>query len=219
MPPGRATGQLIIGGVGLARYLDPAKDAEKFAPMPTLGWERAYRSRRPRRQRPRGARLRRPRRTSRSSSAAGASSSGEVDAALQALHGVTGAAAAVKTTPAGTQVLVGYVVPDDADAFDHEAALARLREELPAALVPLLAARRRRCRPAPRARSTAPRCRGRCPGAEEGDDESDLERDRAAGSPSSGPSVLGARVASPRRGLLRARRRQPLGGPARVAAA
>ena len=38
------TGELIIGGVGLARYLDPAKDAEKYAPMPTLGWERAYRS-------------------------------------------------------------------------------------------------------------------------------------------------------------------------------
>jgi non-ribosomal peptide synthetase component F len=28
------TGELIIGGVGLARYLDPAKDAEKFAPCP-----------------------------------------------------------------------------------------------------------------------------------------------------------------------------------------
>uniref|UniRef100_UPI0039EDF644 AMP-binding protein n=1 Tax=Sinomonas sp. G460-2 TaxID=3393464 RepID=UPI0039EDF644 len=37
-------GELIIGGVGLARYLDPAKDAEKYAPMPSLGWERAYRS-------------------------------------------------------------------------------------------------------------------------------------------------------------------------------
>ena len=42
--PGGATGELIIGGVGLARYLDPAKDAEKYAAMPTLGWERAYRS-------------------------------------------------------------------------------------------------------------------------------------------------------------------------------
>ncbi len=26
-------GELIIGGVGLARYLDPAKDAEKYAPL------------------------------------------------------------------------------------------------------------------------------------------------------------------------------------------
>ena len=37
-------GELIIGGVGLARYLDPDKDAEKYAPMPAFGWERAYRS-------------------------------------------------------------------------------------------------------------------------------------------------------------------------------
>src|SRR5205823_2518125 len=28
-----ASGELIIGGVGLARYLDPAQDAEKYAPM------------------------------------------------------------------------------------------------------------------------------------------------------------------------------------------
>ena len=38
------TGELVIGGVGLARYLDAEKDAEKFAPLPSLGWERAYRS-------------------------------------------------------------------------------------------------------------------------------------------------------------------------------
>ena len=42
--PEGGTGELIIGGVGLARYLDPAKDAEKYAPLPTLGWDRAYRS-------------------------------------------------------------------------------------------------------------------------------------------------------------------------------
>ena len=37
-------GELVIGGVGLARYLDPEKDAEKYAPLPSLGWSRAYRS-------------------------------------------------------------------------------------------------------------------------------------------------------------------------------
>ena len=56
------TGQLIIGGVGLARYLDPAKDAEKYAAMPTLGLGPRLPLRRPRRQRPRRARLRRTRR-------------------------------------------------------------------------------------------------------------------------------------------------------------
>ena len=56
------TGELIIGGVGLARYLDPAKDAEKYAPMPTLGWERAYRSGDLVRYEPRGPGVPRPRR-------------------------------------------------------------------------------------------------------------------------------------------------------------
>ena len=37
--PRARSGELIIGGVGLARYLDPAKDAEKYAPMPSLGWD------------------------------------------------------------------------------------------------------------------------------------------------------------------------------------
>ena len=37
-------GELIIGGVGLARYLDPVKDAEKYAPVPGLDWDRAYRT-------------------------------------------------------------------------------------------------------------------------------------------------------------------------------
>lgn len=132
------TGQLIIGGVGLARYLDPQKDAEKFAPMPTLGWERAYRSgdlvvndaaglvfvgRADEQIKLAGRRI----------------ELGELDAALQSLEGVSGGAAAVRTTGAGTQVLVGYVVPTAPDSFDHDAGLARLREELPAALVPLLA--------------------------------------------------------------------------------
>ncbi|MEV7560498.1 amino acid adenylation domain-containing protein, partial [Streptomyces sp. NPDC089795] len=42
--PMGGSGQLVIGGVGLARYLDPDKDAEKYAPLETLGWQRAYRS-------------------------------------------------------------------------------------------------------------------------------------------------------------------------------
>ncbi len=53
-------GELVIGGVGLARYLDPDKDAEKFAAMPTLGWSRAYRSGDLVRLQPDGLLLRRP---------------------------------------------------------------------------------------------------------------------------------------------------------------
>ena len=131
-----STGELIIGGVGLARYLDPAKDAEKYAPMPTLGWDRAYRSgdlvkleaaglifagRADDQVKLGGRRI----------------ELGEVDAALQALPGISGAAAAVQTTPSGNQLLVGYLVP-----AAGEPDLAELRgllaDTLPAALVPLL---------------------------------------------------------------------------------
>ncbi|CAM5745988.1 hypothetical protein [Streptomyces afghaniensis 772] [Streptomyces afghaniensis] len=42
--PMGGSGQLVIGGVGLARYLDAERDAEKYPPLQSLGWERAYRS-------------------------------------------------------------------------------------------------------------------------------------------------------------------------------
>ena len=102
------SGELVIGGVGLARYLDPAKDAEKYAPMETLGWERAYRSgdvvrleedglyfngRVDDQVKIGGRRL----------------ELGEVDTAVSALPGVSAGAAAVKKTDAGQAVLVAYL--------------------------------------------------------------------------------------------------------------
>ncbi|BDI24116.1 amino acid adenylation protein [Herbiconiux sp. L3-i23] len=131
-------GELVIGGVGLARYLDPAKDAEKYAPAPTLGWDRAYRS---------GDLVRFDReglifqgRADDQVKVGGRRIElGEVENALQNLPGVSGAAAAVRTTAAGHQVLVGYLALPDPLAFDRADALTRLRSELPAALVPVLA--------------------------------------------------------------------------------
>ena len=131
-------GELIIGGVGLARYLDPAKDAEKFAPMPSLGWDRAYRSGDLVRYEPEGL-LFQGRADEQIKLGGRRIELGEVDAALQALPQVSGAAAAVRASAAGNQLLVGYVVPEDPDAFDQAKATERLREALPAALVPLLA--------------------------------------------------------------------------------
>ncbi|MDQ0679217.1 non-ribosomal peptide synthetase-like protein [Arthrobacter pascens] len=130
-------GELIIGGVGLARYLDPAKDAEKYAPMPSLGWGRAYRSgdlvryesdglvfmgRADEQVKLGGRRI----------------ELGEIDAALQALPGVAGAAAAVQTTAAGNQILVGYLAPAGAAEPDLAEARGLLAASLPAALIPLL---------------------------------------------------------------------------------
>ncbi|MEU5691944.1 Pls/PosA family non-ribosomal peptide synthetase [Actinosynnema sp. NPDC020468] len=130
------TGELVIGGVGLARYLDPVKDAEKYAPLASLGWDRAYRS---------GDLVRADAeglvflgRTDEQVKLGGRRIElGEVDAALQALPNVAGAAAAVRTTAGGNQILVGYLVAQD--GFDRQEALTTLRSALPSALVPLLA--------------------------------------------------------------------------------
>ena len=129
-------GELIIGGVGLARYLDADKDAEKYAPMPTLGWQRAYRTgdvvsfdgvglvflgRADEQVKIGGRRI----------------ELGEVDSALLALPGVRAAAAAVRSTAAGNRMLVGYLAADD--TFDVAEAMQDLRARMPAALVPRLA--------------------------------------------------------------------------------
>ena len=131
-------GELIIGGVGLARYLDPAKDAQKFAPHEGLGWERAYRSGDLVRFEPEGI-VFVGRADDQVKLGGRRIELGEIDAALASLDGVAGAAAVVQTTPAGNHVLVGYIALIDGVEFDRAEAMVRLREQLPAALVPLLA--------------------------------------------------------------------------------
>ncbi|MCB5178821.1 Pls/PosA family non-ribosomal peptide synthetase [Streptomyces antimicrobicus] len=130
------SGELVIGGAGLARYLDPVKDAEKYAPLASLGWERAYRSGDLVRAEPEGL-VFLGRGDEQIKLGGRRIELGEVDAALQALPGAAAAAAAVRTARGGNQLLVGYVVTQD--GWDRAAAVARLRAELPAALVPLLA--------------------------------------------------------------------------------
>ncbi|HEX2284294.1 MAG TPA: Pls/PosA family non-ribosomal peptide synthetase [Mycobacterium sp.] len=129
-------GELVIGGVGLARYLDPEKDAEKYAPMPTLGWSRAYRSGDLVRLEPDGLYF-----VGRADDQVKVGGRrielGEVDAALVHLAGVSGGAAAVRQTASGTPLLVGYVASAD-PSFDLAKARATLAETLPAALVPRL---------------------------------------------------------------------------------
>ncbi|MDO5629483.1 MAG: AMP-binding protein, partial [Mobilicoccus sp.] len=133
------TGELVIGGVGLARYLDPEKDAATYAPM--LGWDRAYRSgdlvvrdedglifagRADDQVKVGGRRI----------------ELGEIDAALQSLPGIAMAAAAVRETGPDVKVLVGYLLPEDVDSYGPDAladARARLEAMLPAAMVPRLA--------------------------------------------------------------------------------
>ncbi|MFF5982684.1 Pls/PosA family non-ribosomal peptide synthetase [Streptomyces olindensis] len=134
--PMGGSGQLVIGGVGLARYLDAEKDAEKYAPLQSLGWRRAYRSGDLVKAEPEGL-VFLGRADEQIKLGGRRIELGEVDAALQALPGVAGAAAAVRTARSGNQLLVGYVVTQD--GWDDAAAVGKLRAELPAALVPLLA--------------------------------------------------------------------------------
>ena len=128
--PMGGVGELVIGGVGLARYLDRELDARKFAPA--LGWPRAYRSGDLVRAEPEGLVF--VGRADEQVKLGGRRIElGEVDAALHALPGVAGAAAAVR----GSGLLVGYVVAGQ--GFDAADARDRLRAVLPAALVPLIA--------------------------------------------------------------------------------
>ena len=148
-------GELIIGGVGLARYLDPAKDAEKYAPMPTLGWDRAYRSGDLVRFE-RGGLVFQGRADDQVKVGGRRIELGEVETALQDLAGRDrGGRRRAQRTEAGVPVLVGYLVVPAAE-FDRAAARAELAETLPAADRP--AARGRRRPAGPHVRQGRPAC-------------------------------------------------------------
>ena len=126
-------GELVIGGVGLARYLDAGLDAERFAAIVPLGWERGYRT---------GDIVRETidglefvgRRDDQIKFGGRRIELGEVDAALLAVPGVRAAAAAVRETAGGNRVLVGYIVGDLAP----ESVRAELGERLADGVVPVI---------------------------------------------------------------------------------
>ncbi|MFJ2864307.1 Pls/PosA family non-ribosomal peptide synthetase [Kitasatospora sp. NPDC087314] len=136
--PWYETGELLIGGIGTARYLDPAKDAEKFTAHPAFTSPRVYRSGDLVRNDPEGL-VFVGRADDQVKLAGRRIELGEIDAALQALPGIRAAAAAVRKTPAGADLLVGYLVPRPGAAPDLTDARRRLLERLPAPLVPVLA--------------------------------------------------------------------------------
>ena len=126
-------GELVIGGVGLGRYLDGALDAERYAGLPALGWERAYRS---------GDMVRETldgfefvgRRDDQVKIGGRRLELGEVEAQLRAIAGVRAASAAVQVTAADNKVLVGYVVGE----VDAEEVRAQVAQRLPDGLAPLV---------------------------------------------------------------------------------
>ncbi len=126
-------GELVIGGVGLGRYLDEALDRRRFAPLPALGWARAYRT---------GDIVRRTatgleyvgRRDHQVKIAGRRIELGEIDAQLAAVPGVRAACTLVRETAAGNRLLVGYT----SGAAEPKAIRAALTQRMPASLVPLI---------------------------------------------------------------------------------
>ena len=126
-------GELVIAGVGVARYLDPVLDTERFPPMPALGWERAY---------PTGDFVRETdgglvfvgRRDDQVKIGGRRIELGEIDAQLASLPAVRAAVTVVRESDAGNKLLVAYVV-GDVNPVEVRAALSR---RLPQALVPLI---------------------------------------------------------------------------------
>jgi non-ribosomal peptide synthetase-like protein len=133
MVPDGEVGELVIGGVGLARYLDPSLDDDRFAAMESLGWDRAYRT---------GDFVRRcrnglefiGRRDDQVKIGGRRIELREIQCALSAVPEVRHAVVVVQDTPAGDAVIVGYVVAD----IDTAAIRERLVRQLPEGMLPIL---------------------------------------------------------------------------------
>jgi non-ribosomal peptide synthetase-like protein len=129
-------GELVIGGVGLARYLDAEKDAQKFRPLDSLGWARAYRSgdlvradpeglvylgRADEQVKVRGYRI----------------EPGEIEAVLTQLPGIGQAAVVTcEPVPGALELAAYYRAGGYAAAPDRQAVVAYLRDRLPGHMVP-----------------------------------------------------------------------------------
>jgi len=126
-------GELVIAGVGLGRYLDAELDADRYAGLPALGWERAYRTGDIVRETIDGLQFI-GRRDDQVKVGGRRIELGEVEAQLRAVHGVKAAAAAVQKTTGGNSLLVGYVIGD----VDLARVRAAVGERLAEGTVPLV---------------------------------------------------------------------------------
>ncbi len=130
--PGKA-GELVVSGVGLARYLDPELDAARYAGVPALGWQRAYRTGDIVRTGANGLEFV-GRQDDQIKLGGRRIELGEIEATLRSAYGVRAAAVAVRESAAGNKLLVGYVVGGGTtEQVRTHAALT-----LPAGIVPLV---------------------------------------------------------------------------------
>ena len=104
-------GELVIAGAGVARYLDPVLDTERFPPIPALGWERAYRTGDIVRETAEGLMFV-GRRDHQVKIGGRRIELGEIDGHLHDIPGVKAAVTVVRESSAGNKLLVAYVVGD-----------------------------------------------------------------------------------------------------------
>ncbi len=126
-------GELVIAGAGVARYLDPVLDTERFPPIPSLGWERAYCTGDVVRETTRGL-VFIGRRDHQVKIGGRRIELGEVDGQLHDIPGVKAAVTVVRESAAGNKLLVAYVVGE----VNPTEVRAKLAQRLPQALVPLI---------------------------------------------------------------------------------
>jgi non-ribosomal peptide synthetase-like protein len=129
-------GELVISGAGVARYLDPARDAERFVPVPQLRWARAYRSGDLVRADPAG--LVYLHRTDSQVKLRGYRIElGEIEAVLGQVPGIAQAAVTTVELQPGLVELAAYYSVRAGEVGPAEAAIRdRLRNRLPAHMVP-----------------------------------------------------------------------------------
>ncbi|PRW62839.1 non-ribosomal peptide synthetase [Actinopolyspora mortivallis] len=138
VPPGE-TGELYVGGAGLARgYVGrPALTAERFLPDPDgPPGARVYRTGDLACRRPDGELVFRGRADRQVQLRGFRVEPGEVETALRELPEVSRAAVVAREDPRGDLALVGYVVPTDGTTPKPQEIRARLATRLPSHMVP-----------------------------------------------------------------------------------
>jgi non-ribosomal peptide synthetase-like protein len=134
--PWGETGELIIRGVGVARYLDPEKDAAGFRPVAALGPERAYHTGDRVRAEPEGL-VFVGRADAQVKIRGFRVELSEIENVLMQLPGIRMAAVTTYEPRPGLKELAGYYsLENQANGLDRQAVYEHLRNRLPRHMVP-----------------------------------------------------------------------------------
>ena len=129
-------GELVIGGAGVARYLDSERDAVDFRPLEAMSWERAYHTGDLVRADPEGL-IYLGRADAQVKIRGYRIELSEIEAVLMRLPGIGLAAVTTYEPQPGVVELAGYyILQDHVAVLDRQAAYEYLRNHLPRHMVP-----------------------------------------------------------------------------------